>query len=323
MVDIEKYLRNEISGSERDLFEADMANNEQLRKDVQEGILVRDMIIANAVSDIKLKMNQDLGNMSQPGKYSFLKWFSLVAILCLSTALIVYLKTKNTTVEYTNQVNQTIVGDKVSKISAKEGTKVEISGYSNTNSGKRDNSSAYQTQPTIKSDSFVEFVSLPKPVESAGIKVKESENKIDLLAIQTKIPCTLVYQSEVSTQASCDNASNGKITILSKLINGGKPPYEIKLSESVFYSEVEEIGNLKGGTYSVLLKDKNGCEGSINNIQVNTVACNDALHVFNPSLGEEWELPLKISEEFVSFTIIDKNKTQVYSNSNKDRKSVV
>jgi gliding motility-associated-like protein len=76
------------------------------------------------------------------------------------------------------------------------------------------------------------------------------------------VPATIVEPAAISivgapVPASCPDVSDGSITLT---ITGGTQPYSVIWSDNVLTQDRHDI---PGGTYSVVVTDKNGCNGSL------------------------------------------------------------
>jgi gliding motility-associated-like protein len=75
------------------------------------------------------------------------------------------------------------------------------------------------------------------------------------------VPATIVEPAAISivgtpVNASCPDVPDGSITLI---ITGGTQPYSVIWSDNVLTQDRQDI---PGGTYSVVVTDKNGCNGS-------------------------------------------------------------
>jgi hypothetical protein len=88
-----------------------------------------------------------------------------------------------------------------------------------------------------------------------SIQVKDSNGCIKTLSQVITQP-TPILASTTQKDVSCFNGNNGEISITT--VSGGKAPYSYKLDSAAFGSN-NTFTNLVAGTYSVQVKDSNGC----------------------------------------------------------------
>jgi hypothetical protein len=81
-------------------------------------------------------------------------------------------------------------------------------------------------------------------------------------------PALAVSVSSVVTAVSCNSGSNGVITVTAA---NGTAPYEYK-SDVTDWQTSTEINNLPAGVYTIMTRDKNGCEGSQSDVRVSEPA---------------------------------------------------
>lgn len=85
--------------------------------------------------------------------------------------------------------------------------------------------------------------------------------------VQVSSPPAIYFSSINLVQPYCSNATNGKITIAA---SGGQPPYQYAINTSL-YTTSNLFQNLYQGTYTIYVKDYNGC---VHDTIVNLVAAN-------------------------------------------------
>ena len=107
------------------------------------------------------------------------------------------------------------------------------------------------------------------------VYVKDNNGCIRTAQVTVTQPAAL-SASLTSANASCDGGPDGRITITA---NGGTPPYQYSLNGTTY--QVSNIFNTDPGTYTVNVRDANGCNTSGNV----TVALTNNLTLAPPSGG--------------------------------------
>ncbi len=101
------------------------------------------------------------------------------------------------------------------------------------------------------------------PVGNYNVMVKDGSGCIDSL----KVPIIQAYpdllETHTTTQASCSGNADGTITINA---TGGNPNYQYALNGGSFGNN--NVFNVTQGTYTVVVKDDNGCTVNSGNINV-------------------------------------------------------
>jgi hypothetical protein len=97
------------------------------------------------------------------------------------------------------------------------------------------------------------------------------------------VNCTGVnITGNATTTPSCTGQSNGSITVTA---NGGVSPYEYQLNSSAFQSS-NIFNNLAAASYTVTVKDANGCTGIIGSYSVSSVPGVTTPSIIGPSTAE-------------------------------------
>src|SRR5690606_380883 len=102
------------------------------------------------------------------------------------------------------------------------------------------------------------------PAGSYTITVTDDEGNSISKTFEVTEPAPLQFSSSTTTGVSCHGASDGSIT--AGTVTGGTPPYEYSINSN--FSLTNTFTSLSEGTYSVTVKDANGCEAS-HQVQVN------------------------------------------------------
>ncbi len=124
-------------------------------------------------------------------------------------------------------------------------------------------------------------------------------------------PCELVTLKAVITSTpSCDDASNGSITIPMNQISGGTKPYKISFNKLKDASTKEQYAYLPAGTYTINITDANGCTKNFSS-EVTEKNCRKTSYVFAPDKGQVCTVTGKDNENYV-LTILNMAGKQVY-----------
>ncbi len=120
---------------------------------------------------------------------------------------------------------------------------------------------------TYQSDST--FSNLP--VGNYTVRIRDASGCTDSIQVNIAQSYPNLLQSNTTTPATCTGNADGSITITA---SGGNPAYQYSLNGGAFVSG--NTFNVRQGTYTVVVKDANGCTVSSGNI---TVALNNTLAV--------------------------------------------
>jgi hypothetical protein len=126
--------------------------------------------------------------------------------------------------------------------------------------------------------------------------------------LHTNNPCSQSnIQAEFNTQGTCFNKQEGEIHILK--ITGGKGPYITEVINND--NSTIDRTHLKHGTYILKITDQNNCTKIYESIVIESINCKEE-YVFNPSIGETWNMPVYSSNGQIQ--IVSKNGTVLYKN---------
>jgi gliding motility-associated-like protein len=108
------------------------------------------------------------------------------------------------------------------------------------------------------------------------------------------VQATIVEPATISivgtaVNASCPDVSDGSITLT---ITGGTQPYSVIWSDNILTQDRQDIS---GGTYSVVVMDKNGCNGSLD-VVVGIAASSKCIEIptiitpNNDGVNDTWQI---------------------------------
>jgi hypothetical protein len=119
-----------------------------------------------------------------------------------------------------------------------------------------DSGSTYQTSNTLSGMSIGAY----------GVKVKDSNGCIfDFGTLHVSQPQSLSVPTPTQTNVSCNGGSDGTITVSG--VSGGTPPYQYSFAGGT-YSTTNSKTGLSAGTYTVQVKDNQGCLSSVINVTI-------------------------------------------------------
>jgi hypothetical protein len=317
---IDRYLKNELSGNELSDFEDKMKTDASFYEEVNNNRLIHELVIDHGLLDLKRKM-QAIDSRHHPSPFKKFGWHIGVTLL-LATLTIVVVKFgwKNDQEENQKEVvaKTELVLPEVPKLD---------SGRTNNpidKSAQRVNEiKELQKTHVIPNNVLAEKGEKVKPVEDStkvSLETRTSEKVApieDLREKQQEKPATLVCHLDnssiqVSTTESCNASPTGKITIDSTSFFSGQRPFEFSFDNKKYYSKYV-FDNLYAGIYYLHVKDALGCTWTDNKeIIVREKDCRTYEYSFYPDKGEVWMFPLETSSNG-KIAVYSRNGSLVYS----------
>lgn len=329
---IERYLKNQLSGSELQDFKNLMNSDSKLYNEVQQQKLVHRYISESSLVNLKSEIESIHKKQAKSG---FLKnrlnLFWSVPVILLVAALFVFIPKNNNDIELEEHA---LVSSDSSKKEIEIVKKIETE-YTKSSSEEPTIKTSRLTEEIIKetkSDEPVKQVEVDTVVESkrsldtlfsqkdypdtvAENQIQEEELPV-LVSINTdtsKTPsfdCSSTYiYAEVLVEESCSEKPSGLLQVLKSSISGGTPPYQTAIDTNNFIQEFVFNG-LKSANYNVFVKDANNCISEIGSYYIDEKDCTYEV-AFAPLKGETWPIPEQSSLSLL--TIFDKSGRIVFS----------
>jgi len=289
---IEDYLNGSLSDSEKMLFEKELAENADLKKQVDLSKIANQLVFENRLLNIKELAQAEHQNQSSKGNTGKIILFSATAIL-LSVGVYVGLnkpeEKQRFVSEETSKTISPLSESIPDKTASTENKKIEVKRIETET--KASVIESIEPKHTVSS-----ATSESKPITEQAIK------KIETKSHATENVCANVkIEASHFIQNTCSGEKRGEI-VFSKM-KGGTAPYKIKLFNKE-NTELEQKDNLAAGTYHAEIIDALNCSTNYHDLIVKEKACSENYH-FNPFVGETWEIP---SHSFSgTITIFDKS----------------
>lgn len=329
---IEQYLNGHLTGEELKRVEDLINSDAKFAREVEQHQLVSDFIFNRSMIDLKdqIKNIHENSRASSSGKFGREKLYGFIGAIIITgtivTALLIHKEEKEI---HPEQLPETTESKQEPKI---VGTSPSIEVEENTPENNAE-------KPIEKNN--VEIKPIPEGVAIERIEEKIEEKSAepetneenaepkDIFTVtesETKVepvneitgeaephqlnPCQGVsISADISTEKSCNNKASGKIIISENSINGGEPPYQVSIDNGKNFYMQQQFAGLYSKLYSVVIKDKNDCKSSPENMLVESMDCKYE-YQFAPDEGENWEIPTQ--EKNGSIKIYNKAGQVIY-----------
>ncbi|MCP4522358.1 MAG: hypothetical protein GY827_11815 [Cytophagales bacterium] len=304
-----RHSQKKLSGKELADFCERLENDSAFRNEFEEYEFSRQFFVQQELFEVKDILNELETSNPPSGNNKFWLGGSIVSLLIL-TGIGTYFITQDekepiTIVENVTPHNET----STEGIHKNKNTVEEADNTVTTQPTPTHNSepSARKTKETVKvKDTATHTVKLAQdnPIDSVTNSKAPKQREIvtanttvntqnDLApTLDTNIPCPSI-QLSVNTTNSCGDDATGEIKISS--IQGGKEPYVYLLNQEEQSSNA--FTDLEVGTYTILVKDVNGCETS-QNVRITEKTCIDDHYEFTYSYQDSWVIPVSKNGKF-------------------------
>jgi len=320
---IEKYLRGELSASEKAMVEDKIKQDSSFAEEVEESAFVDQVIIGAGLEMLREKITKDIAQLDQKKKRR-VKW-SVAGLLVLIGCVAGYFFVKEANWE--KRIPKNVPADEhfIENDNKNLNTANKGKAKKETNATmvkkkafilKKEKLSAIEAKDSLKYVPLFDTVPMQKNQETLVRipPVQAIEGKLDTIAsLSQPTPfqnnCVLSFQA--TPQSTCRGEQNGSIQIAKQTLSGGQAPYTFSLGESGIKSGTGEFSNLAEGTYIVHVSDKTGCSSS-QEVYVSSKSCQSKqAFSINPDYGEIWKIPYD-KEKSGIFTILNRTGHTVF-----------
>jgi hypothetical protein len=286
---IDRYLDGKLQGQELDAFVKRMEREQSFADKVSLQKTTNNLLLENGLYDLREKLD----SYKPPTSFNFKTFLFITAIVCiLSTMAILMIKKHDDSPSKENQseVSKPMDVQETFQDSPSDG----LTENQKQNLLKRETKEAENQNPVVskKQDSAVSVNENPKDQVSIHVKSKDSlqeETKI-LPKIKVCDQVTILYDFQIFP--SCENEMNGRIQFNTLQTKGGKAPYKYSIDAGKSYQTSSLFSDLAPESYSLVLKDANGCESKEKVAIVKTKSClKEKAYMINPEAGEAWPVP--------------------------------
>jgi hypothetical protein len=307
---IDFYLKGKLSKEERIAFTHEYNKDESLRQLVETQRLANEVIYTQQLVRLRSRIHKDLKNQNRFGSTT---WMLLsCGVLLLAGVFWFVLKPEDKQV-----VKDNVLSMKKEAVPFTTNEQVAVGSFSSTKvSNGSTRSTETITKPTNASTPVMDTLeknNADVPTEVATTNtIAKLETPAPLVSEKTAIvDCgKLSLELAVTTFPTCIGDQNGKIEIQTSKIKGGKEPYLFSISSrATFKNEVNYL-YLNAGTYSVSVKDNNGCIAQ-KEVTIEEKRCaSNTIYAFSPDL-EEWKIPV-VQNKQGEIKIVNKSGILVY-----------
>lgn len=282
---VDRYIKGELSSSERNAFEEELRYNASLQKEVQQTQLLHALLAEKRLLDLKnfARENYEADQQSGTGyKYA------LGTLLACGLAGAVWAvwpnpnipisakpKQQMSTVAIPQPVVET-VKDKVPAVTKQpKRTKVQVA------EDKVTTEEATETIVASKTTEIIENKAIKPSLENTNLKQEPGKK------LPESQPCKhIVLHANIQTYPTCLYQEKGAVSVSD--MGGGTAPYSFMVKNQA--GEVLIPTQLPAGTYIVDLQDGNQCHTQYQHIEIKTKVCPQN-YTFNPYANEVWEIP--------------------------------
>jgi len=294
---IDRYTRGVMESEELNLFEQEIATDEQLQRKIELSMIVDQMVVAKEALKLKEQMRKDLYK-SKPNWGAYLG-VALVGVTLVGGAFWAYQHGQ----EGKNGVGPVSPANDVSvKNKAKE-TAVVVpapkaeAGAPQTNLSVPKSVSKVPSLPSQNSNQVlgakVEQTVLPveHPHDPKVLVKSEEKKETHASTVVVTNPCAgLLPQVEFSVVSSCKGEETGEVHIHSESAKGGKAPYSFALGDKQSNMSFDKLGT---GYYDLWIKDAQNCQvANSQKVFVPEKNCKvPQQYIFNPDYDHSWGIP--------------------------------
>ncbi len=296
---IERYLRNDLSDKERLEFEERVSTDKVFARNVKLQKAAQEATIIHGLKDIKSMMDHDLKKAGSGGHRKWL-YIALPVIGLITWVSLELLSVDDPEIRPTTTTNteQAIHESSEPKENRKMDSSKQNPSEKPLKSQPTESNQVVVTEPKDKSISIdttivadyeqneLERKKESKEVDSDVEAQQETtaHKTIEDICLKTTIRSTLY-----SVNPKFDE-EYGYIQV-SKRVNGGTFPYQFALSNGKFQTE-NVFKKLSPGTYTVIVKDANGCVDTLGKRTIIKELCNNNYkQTFSPGTDFEWLIP--------------------------------
>lgn len=319
---IDRYLSQALGEDDRARFEYRLETDADFAYEVRAQKAANKIIIGKELLELKAQMQKDLGG--SPGGFKYYLNYNVlipvaVGLAVLTSAGYYYFKQQSMVVEGNKgKLVQKVAAEKPFKtnVNSVEDPKEQEKGFVRVQQAKV--ISDGKQDPTRDITETIEDFTNRKPdhsVDTAIITQSVAAKPADPVDAPAAVdPCDgFLPSGQVETVETCRNETNGRILIKPESIRGGKAPYMFSLNNHNSFKKKTEFTYLAKGTYSIYIKDGQGCTGLLNgDIQVKDKACKKAMDfTLTPAREGSWKIPVQENKE-ATLKIIGKSGDVVY-----------
>lgn len=288
---INGYNQGSLSAKDLVIAEWKLINDPSFAEAVEVDAMVNEVVLGNALADVRHQMNSDLARLERNRKTKIKTGIAVLTLVILS----VILTTVNwATDEQTNDSKSEIEDTEIIKITKEEvqvapngNTEPSINFDQNTTNKptvsepviseptKRSNQEIITKDDTVTSKNSTEITKEYVDTTSELKPIKRSQEITTL--------CDLNFETKSS--ASCNNRIDGEIQVLISSVTGATKPFVFKLEELGLESVGGTFLKISPGAYTVTLKDNKGCVLK-KDVTVEEKKCLPDNISFNPNYGE-------------------------------------
>ncbi|MCU0415976.1 MAG: hypothetical protein MUE33_02210 [Cytophagaceae bacterium] len=307
---IDQYLSGRLSPDELSKFEQEIRVHPLLKKQIQKQALAHQLLIENRLHQAKESIQK---YTSESSRFNFTRWLLGGITFIGLVGSIVLVTTKSDQPASLSVLKiESKPQPSIPNISTQPSTKTtkEIDNNRNTTFGflsrSKDNSRSTSHNEVLNEDTPI--------VESTTSTHKETElplkEKETITSKENPTPCLTTLLFDTKIEATCLDQATGSIDIHS--IIGGHPPYQYSRDGGQSFQTKSSFVFLESSTYSVVVKDNNGCISKRENITVSSKNCSRTKeYIFNPSQGEVWKFPIE-NFSIKRVTILNRSGTTVF-----------
>lgn len=321
---IDRYTRGVMESEELDLFEQEIATDEQLQRKIELSMIVDQMVVAKEALKLKEQMRKDLYK-SKPNWGAYLG-IALVGVTMVGGALWAYQhgQERNNDIVQVGPVNDVSIKNKpIETTVAVPSPKTEAEA-SQTNLPVQKSVDKAPLLPSHNSNQVLgaKAEQAVPPVERPNdpkVLVKPEEKKEAHPNVGVVInPCAgLQPHVEFSVVSSCKGEETGEVHIHSETVKGGKAPYNFVLGDKQSHMSFDKLGT---GYYDLWIKDAQNCQvASELKVFVPEKNCKiPQQYIFNPDYDHSWSIPYDKDKKPMRIVIQEKGGRVFYQSAVSD-----
>ena len=309
---IERYLNDALSADERSAVEARLKNDAEFYEQVAAHLAANEIIIDNALLDVKKELQKIHAENSAKPKSNSRKFYyggALVLTGIIAAAVLMLqnnaptnlaetkapkgsLKEKASTTEFETNNNEPVKEEKIVKenknATVKNSVKEKALPLETILAKSNAAPSTVSEKPMNEQIRSTENKTTPKNSSPDSSKTVVGKIALSKEVTPETSPCNeVVMEPKFSVTNSCENQKNGAILFDYEPTDG---VYEFSIDGGkTFYSNAK-FSNLGVANYSLIIKDRQNCKSKLVETRIEKENCNSIIY---PQQQKYWEVPLE------------------------------
>lgn len=321
---IDQYLKGELAGDSKRAFERKLETDTEFKDFVNTQSVLRQVVIADSLSEIKSMMQSDFAPANRSSKFSNWHIWGL-GVLVLSCLVAIFFYSNHDVVEVTFE--NSLIKNTEDRVDST--IKVNATVIKNEEVIEIPTESAAPSRDPIDSE-FVGDRLIVKPNRQELVKeidTNQNEKKVNIEQgiteeklpsgvndLSNVVPCQGLQMAALFSSSMPRYPNQlGILEIDGSSLVGGVAPYSYAIEKEAFQFN-ERFEDVPVGKYQIKIKDGNGCVSSLEEVvEIKINYCPEYIQRdFTPAFGESWSIPV-LEGENIELIISNKSGRAVYN----------